>query len=154
MGRMWFSCHLIETKFSWDNWSVFLQDGVTLFGSDSNYLISIKGISTVGLLGVFFRLVLGMVFCHPGFVQLVLKSGGVSTLSCLHFRCGLCVYPSRQRRSGSWPFSCWPCGLSPSPRGSVCFDGLAVFLSPGRFLAWVFRAWWLASASSGSRTSR
>ena len=77
MGRVWFSSHSIETKFSLDNWSVFLQDGVTLFGSDSNDLISIEGISTVGLLGVVFRLVLGMVFCHPGFVWLALKSGGV-----------------------------------------------------------------------------
>ena len=77
MGRVWFSSHSIETKFSLDNWSVFLQDGVTLFGSDSNDLISIEGISTVGLLGVVFRLVLGMVFCHPGFVRLALKSGGV-----------------------------------------------------------------------------
>ena len=66
----------------------------------------------------------------------------------------LCVYPSRQRRSGSWPFSCWPCCLSPSPRGSVCFGSLAVFLSPERFHARVFRAWGLASDSSGSRTSR
>ena len=77
MGRVWFSSHSIETKFLLDNWSVFLQDGVTLFRSDSNDLISIEGISTVGLLGVVFRLVLGMVFCHPGFVRLALKSGGV-----------------------------------------------------------------------------
>ena len=77
MGRVWFSSHSIEMKFSLDNWSVFLRDGVTLFGSDSNYLISIEGISTVGLLGVVFRLVLGMVLCRPGFVRLALKSGGV-----------------------------------------------------------------------------
>ena len=77
MGRVWFSSHSIETKLSLDNWSVFLQDGVTLFGSDSNDLISIEGISTVGLLGVVFRLVLGMVFCHPGFVRWALMSGGV-----------------------------------------------------------------------------
>ena len=77
IGRVWFSSHSIETKFSLDNWSVFLQDGVTLFGSDSNDLISIEGISAVGLLGVVFWLVLGMVFCHPGFVRLALKSGGV-----------------------------------------------------------------------------
>ena len=87
-------------------------------------------------------------------VRLALKSGGVSTFSCLHFWCGLCVYPSRQRGNGSWPFSCWPCCLSPSPRGSVCFSSQAVFLSPGRFHAWVFRTWCLANDSSGSRTSR
>ena len=72
---MWFSFHSVETKFSLDNWSVFLQDGVTLFGSDSNELISIEGITSVGLLGVFFRAVLGM-FCHPVVVWLALKSGG------------------------------------------------------------------------------
>ena len=54
MGRVWFSSHSIETKFSLDNWSVFLQDGVTLFGSDSNGLISIEGITSVGLLEVLF----------------------------------------------------------------------------------------------------
>ena len=32
-GRVWFSSHSIETKSSLDSWSVFLQDGVTLFGS-------------------------------------------------------------------------------------------------------------------------
>ena len=37
-----------------DNWSVFLQDGVTLFGSDSDDLISIEGITSVGLLEVLF----------------------------------------------------------------------------------------------------
>ena len=75
MGRVWFSSHSIETKFSLDNWSVFLQDGVTLFGSDSNELISIEVITSVGLLGVFFWAVLGM-FCHPVVVWLALKSGG------------------------------------------------------------------------------
>ena len=35
-------------------WSVFLRDGVTFFGSGSNYLISSEGILTVGLLGAFF----------------------------------------------------------------------------------------------------
>ena len=79
MGLVWFSSYSIETKFSLDNWSVFLQDGVTLFGSDSNDLISIEGITSVGLLGVFFWAVLGM-FCHPVVVRLALKSrgGGVS----------------------------------------------------------------------------
>ena len=42
------------TKSSLDIWSVFLQDGVTLFGSGSNDLISSEGITTVGLLGAFF----------------------------------------------------------------------------------------------------
>ena len=77
MGRVWFSSHSIETKSSLDSWSVFLQDGVTLFGSDSTDLISIEGITTVGLLGAFFRPVLGVNFCHPGVVWSALKSGGV-----------------------------------------------------------------------------
>ena len=76
VGQVWFSSHSIETK-SLDSWSVFLQDGVTLFGSDSNNQISIKGITTVGLLGAVFRPVLGVSFCHPGFGRSALKSGGV-----------------------------------------------------------------------------
>ena len=39
MGRVWFSSHSIKSKSSLDSWSVFLQDGVTLFGSDSTDLI-------------------------------------------------------------------------------------------------------------------
>ena len=48
------SSYSIETKFSLDSWSVFLQDGVTLFGSGSCNLISGEGIPRVGLLGAFF----------------------------------------------------------------------------------------------------
>ena len=77
---MWFSSHSIETKSSLDSWSVFLQDGVTLFGSDSNDLISSEGIPTVGLLGAFFRPFLGVSFCHPGVGRSALKSGGVPHL--------------------------------------------------------------------------
>ena len=77
MGRMWFSSHLIEMKSSLDSWSVFLQDGVTLFGSVSNNLISIERITSVGLLGAFFWPILGVNFCHPGVGQSALKSGGV-----------------------------------------------------------------------------
>ena len=51
---MWFFSHSIGTKFSLDGWSVFLQDGVTLFVSDSDDLISIEGITSVGLLEVLF----------------------------------------------------------------------------------------------------
>ena len=76
-GRVWFSSHSIETKSSLDSWSVFLQDGVTLFGSDSNDLILSEGITTVGLLGAFFRPVLGVSFCHPGVGRSALKSGWV-----------------------------------------------------------------------------
>ena len=54
-----------------------------------------------------------------------LWSGEGSTFSCLRFWRGLCGYPSSQGRSWSWPFFFfWPCCLSPSPGGSVCFGGL------------------------------
>ena len=71
------SSHSIETKSSLDSWSVFLQDGVTLFGSDSNDLISSEGITTVGLLEAFFRPVLGVCFYHPWVGRSALKSGRV-----------------------------------------------------------------------------
>ena len=77
-----------------------------------------------------------------------------STFCCLRFWRGLCGYPSSQRRSGSWPFFFWPCCLSPSPGGLVCFGGLAVILFTWAFHTLLFHAWWLASGSSGSRTSR
>ena len=110
MGRVWFSSHLIETKFSLDNWSVFLHDGVTLFGSDSNDLISIEGITTVKLLGVFFRPVLGMFFCHPGVVRLALKLGRIFPHSAV-FTSGadsVCI-----------PLANEGVGLGPSPAGPV-----------------------------------
>ena len=52
----------VTTKSSLVIWSVFLQDGVTIFGYGSDDLISSEGIPTVGLLGEFFRPVLGGVF--------------------------------------------------------------------------------------------
>ena len=154
-GQVWFSSHSIETKSSLDIWSVFLQDGVTLFGSDSNDLISREGIIIVGLLGAFFRPVLGGEFLSS-FGQLVCSEVVEgSTFSCLRFWRGLCVYPSRQQRSGSWPFFFfWPCCLSPSPGGSVCFGGLAVILFTWALHALVFHALWLTSDTSGNRTSR
>ena len=76
-GRVWFSSHSIETKSSLDSWSVFLQDGVTLFGSVSNNLISSEGITTAGFLGAFFRPILGVSFCHPWVGRSALKSGTV-----------------------------------------------------------------------------
>ena len=48
------SSHSIETKFLLDSWSIFLQDGDTLCGSDSRNLISSEGIPRVGLMGAFF----------------------------------------------------------------------------------------------------
>ena len=92
-----------------DNWSVFLQDGVTLFGSDSNDLISIEGISTIGLLGVVFRFVLVMVFCHPGFVQLTDVGGSFPHLA---------VFTSGAN-SVCIPLANEGVGLGPSPAGPV-----------------------------------
>ena len=56
---------------------MFLQDGITLFGSHSTDLISLEGINTVGSWERFFRSVLRVFFCHPGVVRLALKSGGM-----------------------------------------------------------------------------
>ena len=79
------------TKSSLNSWSVFLQDGVTLFGSDSTDLISIEGITSVGLLGAFFRLSSGVTFGHPEFVRSALKQGEFhNQLSSLQVRT-LCV---------------------------------------------------------------
>ena len=49
-----FLSHSIVTKSALDIWSVFLQDGVTPVGSGSDDLNLNEGITTVGLLGVFF----------------------------------------------------------------------------------------------------
>ena len=75
-GRVWFFSHSIATKSSLVIWSVFLQDGVTLFGSGSNDLISSEGIPTVGLLGAFFRPALGVSFCLSLVGRSALKRGG------------------------------------------------------------------------------
>ena len=48
------SSHSIETKFSLVSWLVFLQVGVTLFGSGSRNLLLSEGIPRVGLMGAFF----------------------------------------------------------------------------------------------------
>ena len=75
-GRVWFFSHTIVLKSSLVIWSVFLQDGVTFFGSGSSDLISSEGIPTVGLLGAFFRPVLGVSFCLPLVGRSALKRGG------------------------------------------------------------------------------
>ena len=96
-------------------------------------------------MGAFFRPVLGVSFRHPLVGRSALKSGRVSHSV---------VFASCQRRSGSWLFFLWPCCLSPSPGGSVCFGGLAVFHFTWAFHALVLHTWWLASSTSGRRTSR
>ena len=110
LGRVWFSSHSIETKSCLDSWSVFLQDGVTLFGSDSTDLISIEEINTVGLLGAFFfRPVLRVYFCHPGVIRLALKSGGVPHSVVFYSGAdSVCI-----------PLTNEGVGLGPSPSGPV-----------------------------------
>ena len=51
--------------------------GSPFFGSGSHDLISSEGITGVGLLGVFFRAVLGVSFRHPLVDRSALKSGRV-----------------------------------------------------------------------------
>ena len=54
-GQVWSFFPLDRNKvFFGYSWSVFLQDGVTLFGSGSRNLISSEGIPRVGLMGSFF----------------------------------------------------------------------------------------------------
>ena len=63
--------------------------------------------------------------------------------------------PLSPSKSGSWTFFFyWPCHLSPSPGGSVCFGALTVIPFTWAFHALALHAWWLASGTPGSRTSR
>ena len=72
-----FSSHSIGTKSSLDTWSVFLQDGVTLFGSGYHDLISSEGIPRVGLMGACFSGRPRDVFRLPLLDWSALKSGRV-----------------------------------------------------------------------------
>ena len=148
---LWVECglssHSIETKFSLDSWSVFLQDGVTLFGSGSRKLISSEGIPRVGLMGAFFP---GCESRYPLVNRYALKSG-CPAFRCLRFLRGLCLYPSSQQRSRSLTFCFyWPCRLSPSPDGSVCFGGLTVIPFTWAFMHWPYTH----GGPSGSRPSQ
>ena len=88
-------------------------------------------------------------FDHP----VCSEVGEGPTFRCLHLWWGLCLYRSRQQRSGSWTFFFyWPCRLSPSPGGSVCFGSLTVISFTWAFHALALHAWWLASGIPGSRT--
>ena len=71
------SSHSIGTKSSLDGWSVFLQDGVTLFGSGSHDLISSEGIPRVGLMGASFPGRPRDEFRHPLVDRYALQSGRV-----------------------------------------------------------------------------
>ena len=49
------------------------------------------------------------------------------------------MYPSRQQRGRSLTFCFyWPCRLSPSPGGSVCFGGLSVIPFTWAFMRWPY----------------
>ena len=83
--------------------------GSPFFGSDSTYLISIEGITTVGLLEAFFWPVLGGEFCHPGVVRSALKSGGFPHSVVFTFGAdSVCL-----------PLANEGVGLGPSPSGPV-----------------------------------
>ena len=57
--------------------------------------------------------------------------------------------PLSPSKSGSWTFFFyWPCRLSPSRGGSVCFGALTVIPSTWAFHALALHAWWLASCTS------
>ena len=71
------SSHSIGPKSSLDSWSVFLQDGVTLFGSGSHDLISSEGISRFGLMGAYFLGRPRDELRHPLVDRYALKSGRV-----------------------------------------------------------------------------
>ena len=153
MGRVWFSSHSIETKFSLDNWSVFLQDGVTLFGSVSNDLISIEGITSVGLFGVFFRAVLGM-FSHPVVVRWALKSEEFPHSAVFASGADSVCIPLANESVGLGPSPAGPVASRPPLVGRSASAVTRCFFHQGVFHARAFRAWWLASHSSGSRSSR
>ena len=131
------SSRSIETKFSLDSWSVFLQDGVTLFGSGSRHLISSEVIPRVGLMGaLFFSGRPRDESRHPLVDRYALKSGSVPHSGVFASCKDSVLYPSRQHGSRSLTFGFyWPCCLSPSPGGSVCFGGLTVIL-----FTWAFRS--------------
>ena len=57
---------------------------------------------------------------------------------CGRFLRGLCLYPSRHYRSRSLTCFYWPCRLSPSPGGSVCFGGLTVIPFTWAFMRWTY----------------
>ena len=144
-----------ERSLLWIAGRYSFRMGSPFSGQVLNDLISSEGITTVGLLGAFFRAVLGGEFPSSFGRPVCSEVGEGSTFSCLRFWQGLCVYPSRQQRSGSWPFFFfWPCCLSPSPGELICFGGIAVIHFTWAFHVLVLHAWWLARGSSGSRTSR
>ena len=77
-GRVWLFFPLDRNKvFSLDSWSVFLQDGVTLFVSGFRNFISSEGIPRVGLTGAFFPGCPRDESRHPLVDRFALKLGSV-----------------------------------------------------------------------------
>ena len=64
--------------------------------------------------------------------------GECPVFRCLRFLRGLGLYPSRQHRSRSLTCFYWPCRLSPSPVGSVCFGGITVIPFTWAFMRWPY----------------
>ena len=58
------------------------------------------------------------------------------TFRCLRFLRGLCLSPSHQHKGRSLTCFYWPCRLSPSPGGSVCFGSLTVIPFTWALMRW------------------
>ena len=144
-------------KFSLDTWLVFLQDGVTLFGSDSNDLISIAGITSIGLLGSGFPGRSWDVWSSCGRpVGSEVGGGGEFPRSAV-FTSGedsVCI-PLANEGVGLGPSSTdGPVASRPPLVGRSASAVTWCFFHQGVFHVRVFRAWWLTSDFSGSRSSR
>ena len=139
-----FSSQSFGTKSSLDSWSVFLQDGVTLFGSGSHYLISSEGIPRVGLMEAFFLCCPRDVFCHPLVARSALKPGRVPYSD---------VFASSED-SVCTPLANEGVGVDPSSSSGPVASRPPQVDRSASAASLVFHAWWLASSTSGSRTSR
>ena len=110
-GRVCGFPHSIGTKPALVSCLIFLQNGVPLSGLDLWSDLEWSNCYSWALAS-------GPALPRGGLVILwsvgLLCSGVGSTFYCPRFWRGLCVWPSSQRRSGSWPFFFWPCCLSPS----------------------------------------
>ena len=124
--------------------------GSPFSGQDSIDLISIEGITTVGLLGAFFPPVLGVSVCHPGVGRSALKSGEVPYSVVVTFgEDSVCIPPANEG-VGLGPSS----SSGPVASRPPSWVGLAVILFTRAFHERIFHAWWLASGASGSQPSR
>ena len=134
------SSHSIETKFSLDSSSVFLQDGVTLFRSGSRNLISSEGIPSVGLMGAFFPGRPRDESRHPSVYRYALNSGSVPHsgvfASCVDSVCT----PLATKGVGLWPSaSTGPVASRPPLVDRSASAASRWFFSPGRSCAGLTR---------------